>query len=301
MILKGVYPAMATPLHPDETVDKAGMRNVVNYCIDAGVHGVLVLGSTGEFPAMTDAMRQDAIETVLDEVKGRVPVIIGCGDTGTKKTLDQVRVADKTKADAILVALPYYFPLDQAAVYRHFQIIADASTKPVVIYNFPQMTKIPVAPDTLGKLAAHPNIIGVKDSSNDYHNLHRYLELTADEDFAVMSGSPVIGLAGYVSGAKGGIYAGGSLVPKLLVDVYEAWARGDMKTAAALQRKASLIPLMAQFGGNAPVIKFGLSKLGICGPTVSAPMGLAPGQEEKIYAWMRSLGIEVGATAAVSH
>jgi len=212
-----------------------------------------------------------------------------------------VRVADKTKADAILVALPYYFPLDQAAVYRHFQIIADASTKPVVIYNFPQMTKIPVAPDTLGKLAAHPNIIGVKDSSNDYHNLHRYLELTADEDFAVMSGSPVIGLAGYVSGAKGGIYAGGSLVPKLLVDVYEAWARGDMKTAAALQRKASLIPLMAQFGGNAPVIKFGLSKLGICGPTVSAPMGLAPGQEEKIYAWMRSLGIEVGATAAVSH
>jgi 4-hydroxy-tetrahydrodipicolinate synthase len=301
MKFKGVYPAMATPLHPDETVDKAGMRNVVNYCIDAGVHGVLVLGSTGEFPAMTDAMRQDAIETVLDEVKGRVPVIIGCGDTGTKKTLEQVHVAEKTNADAILVALPYYFPLDQAAVYRHFQIIADASTKPIVIYNFPQMTKIPVAPDTLGKLAAHPNIIGVKDSSNDYHNLHRYLELTADEDFAVMSGSPVIGLGGYVSGAKGGIYAGGSLVPKLLVDVYEAWARGDIKAAAALQRKASLIPLMAQFGANAPVIKFGLSALGICGPTVTAPLGLAAGQEEKIYAWMRSLGIEIGKTAAVSH
>ncbi len=301
MELKGVYPAMATPLHPDETIDKNGMRNVVRYCVNAGVHGVLVLGSTGEFPAMTDGMRQDAIETVLDEVNGKVPVIIGCGDTGTKKTLEQVRVAGATKADAVLIALPYYFPLDQAAVYRHFQIIADASTKPIVIYNFPQMTKIPVAPETLGKLAVHPNIIGVKDSSNDYHNFHRYLDVTEGADFSVMSGSPVIGLAGYVSGGKGGIYAGGSLVPKLVVDVYEAWARGDMKTASALQKKASLIPLMAQFGGNAAVIKFGLSALGICGPTVSAPMGLAPGQDEKIFAWMHRLGIEVGSSAAAQH
>ena len=251
MELKGIYPAMVTPLTPDEQVDKAGMRNVVRYCLGAGVHGVVVMGSTGEFPAMTDAMRQDAIETVLDEVKGKVPVLIGCGDTGTKKTLTQVRVACQTKADAVLVAVPYYFPLDQGAVYRHFQTIAEASTKPVVVYNFPQMTKIPIAPDTLGKLAAHPNIIGVKDSSNDFMNIQRFLESTPAE-FAVMSGSPMIGVAGYLLGAKGGIYAGGSLVPKLCVDVYEAWLRGDLKTAIALQKKASLIPLMAQFGGMPP-------------------------------------------------
>jgi 4-hydroxy-tetrahydrodipicolinate synthase len=297
MELKGIYPAMVTPLTPDEQVDKAGMRNVVRYCLEAGVHGVVVMGSTGEFPAMTDAMRQDAIETVLDEVKGKVPVLIGCGDTGTKKTLAQVRVACQTKADGILVALPYYFPLDQGAVIRHFQTVADASTKPVVVYNFPQMTKIPIAPETLGKLAAHPNIIGVKDSSNDFMNLQRFLESTPAE-FAVMSGSPMIGVAGYLLGAKGGIYAGGSLVPKLCVDVYEAWKRGDLKTALTLQKKASLIPLMAQFGGNAPVIKFGLHAMGICGPTVTSPMALNPGQDEKIYAWMRSLGLEVGGKAA---
>jgi dihydrodipicolinate synthase/N-acetylneuraminate lyase len=297
MELKGIYPAMVTPLTPDEQVDKAGMRNVVRYCLGAGVHGVVVMGSTGEFPAMTDAMRQDAIETVLDEVKGKVPVLVGCGDTGTKKTLAQVRVACQTKADGILVALPYYFPLDQGAVTRHFQTIADASTKPVVVYNFPQMTKIPVAPDTLAKLAAHPNIIGVKDSSNDFMNMQRFLESTPAE-FAVMSGSPMIGVAGYLLGTKGGIYAGGSLVPKLCVDIYEAWKRGDLKTAIALQKQASLIPLMAQFGGNAAVIKFGLHAMGICGPTVTAPMALNPGQDEKIYAWMRSLGLEVGGKSA---
>jgi 4-hydroxy-tetrahydrodipicolinate synthase len=291
---------MVTPLTREESVDKAGMRKVVNYCLGAGVHGVVVLGSTGEFPAMTDSMRQDAIETVLDEVKGKAPVLIGCGDTGTQKTLAQIRVAAGTKADAVLVAVPYYFPLDQAAVTRHFQIIADASTKPVVLYNFPQMTKIPIALETLAKLVTHPNIIGVKDSSGDFYNLQRYLEVTAGADFSVMSGSPVIGVGGYQLGAKGGIYAGGSLAPKLVVDVYEAWARGDMKTAIALQKKASLIPLMAQFGGNAAVIKFGLNALGICGPTVSAPMGLAPGQDEKIFAWMRSLGIEVGEKASAA-
>ena len=297
MDLKGVYPAMVTPLTPDENVDKAGMRKVVRFCLEGGVHGVVVLGSTGEFPAMTDAMRQDAIETVLDEVNGKVPVLIGCGDTGTKKTIEQVRVASKTKADGVLVAIPYYFPLDQGGVMRHFQAVADASTKPVVVYNFPQMTKIPIAPDTLAKLSAHPNIIGVKDSCGDFVNLQRFLEATGP-GFTVFPGNPALGLAGYQMGAKGGIYAGASLVPKLCADVYEAFVRGDLKTAVALQKKASLIPLMGQFGGNAAVIKFVLSIMGICGPTASAPMALNPGQEEKIFAWMRTLGVEVGGKAA---
>ncbi len=297
MELKGVYPAMVTPLTPDENVDKAGMRKVVRFCLEAGVHGVVALGSTGEFPAMTDAMRQDAIETVLDEVNGKVPVLIGCGDTSTKKTIQQVRVASQTKADGVLVALPYYFPLDQGGVLRHFQMVADASTKPMVVYNFPQMTKIPIAPDTLAKLSAHPNIVGVKDSANDFLNLQRFLDVTGPR-FAVMSGSPAFGLSGYQLGTKGGIYAGASLVPKLCADVYEAWLRGDMKNAVALQQKASRIPLMAQFGSNPAVIKFVLSVMGICGPTAAAPLALNPGQEEKIFAWMRTLGVEVGEKAA---
>ncbi|SDF48745.1 dihydrodipicolinate synthase family protein [Sporolituus thermophilus] len=295
MELKGVYPAMVTALNPDETVDKEGMRRVVRYCLDAGVHGVVVLGSTGEFPAMTETMRQEAIEVTLDEVRGQVPVLIGCGDTSTQKTITQVRAAARTKADAVLVALPYYYPLDQAGVYRHYSLVADASELPVVVYNFPQMTKISIAPDTLAKLASHPNIIGVKDSAGDFVGMQRYLEVTAGSDFAVMSGNPALGLAAYLHGAKGGIYAGCSLVPKLCADVYKAFANGDLAEALRLQKIASLIPLMGGFGANAAVIKFGLSRLGICGPTVSAPLGLAGGPEihDKILAWMRRLGLEV--------
>ncbi|MDR3591137.1 MAG: dihydrodipicolinate synthase family protein [Negativicutes bacterium] len=293
MELKGVYPALATPLTQDEKVDKAGMRKVTRYCLDGGVSGVVVMGSTGEFPAMTEAMRQDAIDTVLDEVKGKVPVLIGCGEPGTQRTIEQVRKATKTKADGVLVALPYYFPLDQAAVIRHYEMVADASTLPVVMYNFPQMTKITMTPDTMAKLAAHPNIIGVKDSSGDFFNMQRFLDVTAGADFAVMSGNPALGVSAYQLGAKGGIFAGCSLVPKLCADVYSAFIKGDLAGAIELQKKASLIPMMGGFGPNAAVIKLGLSKLGICDATVSAPLGMAAGQEEKIFAWMRRLGLKV--------
>ena len=293
MKLKGVYPAMVTPLTPEENVDKAAMRRVVRYCLEGGVHGLLVLGSTGEFPAMTDAMREDAIETTLDEVHGKVPVLIGCGEPGTKRTVEQVRAAARTKADGVLVAIPYYFPLDQASVIRHYEIVAESSGLPVVIYNFPQMTKITMTPDTVARLAAHPNIIAVKDSAGDFVSMQRYLEVTADADFAVMSGNPALGLSAYQLGAKGGIFAGCSLAPKLCADVYNAFMKGDLGSAVALQKKASLIPLMGGFGPNSAVIKLGLDKLGICGKTVSEPLGLPPGQEEKIFAWMRRLGLDL--------
>jgi 4-hydroxy-tetrahydrodipicolinate synthase len=150
-----------------------------------------------------------------------------------------------------------------------------------------------MAPDTVAKLAAHPNIIGVKDSAGDFVSMQRYLEVTADADFAVMSGNPALGLSAYQLGAKGGIFAGCSLAPKLCADVYNRFIKGDLDSAVALQKKASLIPLMGGFGPNSAVIKLGLNKLGICEATVSAPLGLPPGQEEKIFAWMRRLGLEL--------
>jgi len=164
---------------------------------------------------------------------------------------------------------------------------------PVVMYNFPQMTKVTIGPEAVAKLAGHKNIIGVKDSSGDFVGMQRYLEATAGMEFAVMSGNPAVGLSAYQLGAKGGIYAGCSLFPKQCVDGYNAFMKGDMASAVALQKRVSLIPLMGGFGPNAAVIKFGLQKLGICGPTVTAPLGLAGGQEEKILAWMRKVGLTV--------
>lgn len=292
MKLKGVFPAMATPLTPEEKIDKAGLKRLVRYLIDGGVHGIVALGSTGEFPAMSEAMRQDVLETALEEVNGQVPVLIGCGEPGTQRTIDQVKIASATQADALLVAVPYYFNMDQTAVIRHYQMVADAATLPVVMYNFPQMTKTTFTADTVAQLAKHPNIIGIKDSSGDFFGMQRFIDVTSGEDFAVMSGNPALGLSGYELGAKGGIYAGCSLFPKQCSDVYNAFIRGDHAAAIELQKKASLIPMMGSFGPNAAVVKFGLSKLGICGPTVAAPFCLPAGQDDKILAWMKRVGID---------
>jgi len=292
MQLKGVFPAMATPLTSDEKIDKPSLRKLVHYLIDGGIHGIVVLGSTGEFPAMSESMRQDTFETALEEVNGKIPVLIGCGEPGTSRTIDQIKIAAETKADGVLVAVPYYFNMDQSAVIRHYQLVAEASTLPVVLYNFPQMTKTAFSADTVAKLAQHPNIIGIKDSSGDFFGMQRFIDVTSNADFAVMSGNPALGLSAYELGARGGIYAGCSLFPKQCADVYTAFIRGDRNTAIELQKKASLIPMMGSFGPNSAVVKFGLSKLGICGPTVAEPFVLPSGQDEKILAWMKRIGID---------
>jgi 4-hydroxy-tetrahydrodipicolinate synthase len=288
---KGVYPAMVTPLTPEEKVDKQGMRNVVRYCLGGGVHGVLVLGTTGEFPAMTESMRQDAIEATLEEAQGKVPVLVGCGDNGTQKTVLQVRAAAQNKIDGVMVQVPWYFPLDQAAVIRHFQTVAEASTVPVILYHFPQMSKITYEPDTVAKLAAHPNIIGIKDSAGNITTMQQYIERTAEYDFVVANGWHTLALPAFELGAKATILDSCNLAPKLCVDLYTAWKRGDQATAMALHKKALLFWQMYSFGPGVAVIKFGLSKLGICGPIVTAPLTLNPGAEDKILPWLRKLGL----------
>ena len=155
------------------------------------------------------------------------------------------------------------------------------------------MTKVAFTADTVAKLAEHPNIIGIKDSSGDFFGMQRFIDVTAGADFAVMSGNPALGLSAYQLGAKGGIYAGCSLFPKQCSAVYNAFMNGDMTAAVEMQKKTSLIPMMGGFGPNAAVVKFGLNKLGVCGPTVAAPFSLAAGQDEKILAWMRRIGLEV--------
>jgi len=294
MELRGVWPALATPLSRDEEIDRGGLARVAEYCLEGGVYGVVVLGSTGEFPAMTESMRVAAIATVVEAVDRRVPVVAGCGESGTKRTVHQVRALDGSGVQAALVALPFYYPLDQPAVRRFYEAVADVSPLPVVLYNFPQMTKISIAPETLGSLADHPNVIGVKDSSGDFLGLQNYLAATAGKDFSVMCGNPALGLAAYVHGANGGIFAGASLAPALCVQVFEAFVDGDLTTAAELQRKATTITQMGRFGSNSAVIKVGLQRLGICKAYTTSPLGLAdvPDVHERIAAWMEGLGLE---------
>lgn len=293
--VKGVWPAMATPLNADESVDIPAIGRLVDYLVGGGVHGMLVLGSTGEFPAMTECMRAQVIESAIAAVKGRIPITVGCGEPGTRRTIEQIKLAHnyKDSLSALVVAVPYYFPLDQNGIIRHYEAVADASQLPIIAYDFPQMTKNGMTVDTVARLAKHPNIIGLKASSGDFFMTQRFVDVTQGENFAVMAGNPAIGLAAYELGAKGGIYAGCSLFPKQCADVYNYFVAGEREKAVELQKKVSLIPMMGSFGPNSAVVKFGLNKLGICGTTVAAPATLPSGNEARIIDWMGRIGITV--------
>ena len=293
--VKGVWPAMATPLNVDESVDVPAIGRLVDYLVDGGVHGMLVLGSTGEFPAMTEYMRTQVVEAAIKAVNGRIPVTLGCGEPGTMRTIEQIKSAHNYKdfLSALVVAVPYYFPLDQNGIIRHYEAVADASELPIIAYDFPQMTKNGMTVDTVARLAKHPNIIGLKASSGDFFMTQRFVDVTKGENFAVMAGNPAIGLSAYELGAKGGIYAGCSLFPKQCADVYNYFVSGEREKAVELQKKVSLIPMMGSFGPNSAVVKFGLNKLGICGTTVAAPAALNSGNELKILDWMDRIGITV--------
>lgn len=289
--VKGVWPAMATPLTVDEHIDVPAIGRLVEYLLNGGVHGMLVLGSTGEFPALNERMRAQVTEAAIAAVKGRIPVTLGCGEPGTQRTIEQIKVACtyKTELAALVVAVPYYFPLDQNGIIRHYELVADASELPIIAYDFPQMTKNAMTVDTVARLAKHPNIIGLKASSGDFFMTQRFIDVTKGEDFAVMAGNPAIGLSAYQLGAKGGIYAGCSLFPAQCAAVYDYFLAGEQELAIELQKRVSLIPMMGSFGPNSAVVKFGLSKLGICGSTVATPSALPPGNDAKIIEWMGNI------------
>lgn len=293
--VKGVWPAMATPLTVDEQIDQSAIAKLVEYLIGGGVHGMLVLGSTGEFPAMNEGMRATVIESALAAVKGRIPVTLGCGEPGTRRTIEQIKIAHNYKKElaALVVAVPYYFPLDQNSIIRHYEMVADASELPIIAYDFPQMTKNGMTVDTVARLAKHPNIIGLKASSGDFFMTQRFVDVTQSEKFSIMAGNPAIGLSAYELGAKGGIYAGCSLFPKQCADVYNYYIAGEKDKALELQKQVSLIPMMGSFGPNSAVVKFGLNKLGICGKTVAAPAALPAENEQKIIDWMARVGIKI--------
>ena len=260
MQLKGVFPAMATPLTPEEKIDQASLKKLVHYLIDGGIHGIVALGSTGEFPAMSDSMRQQVMETALAEVNGRVPVLIGCGEPGTQRTIEQVRIAGQSKADGVLVAVPYYFNMDQPAVIRHYQAVAEASLLPVVLYNLPQMTKTSFTADTVAKLAKHPNIAGVKEASHDLTQIKAIID--GKEDFAVYSGNDDQNLDILKLGGQGFISVTGNLVPKQLKALSDAYFGDDLLSAARIQNSLAALNDVLFIESNPVPVKAALNHIG---------------------------------------
>lgn len=288
--LRGIMPALATPLNEDETVDESGFRRLVRRVLDGGVHGVVVLGSAGEFQALADEQKRRAMEIVISEVAGQVPIIAGTGEPGTKRALEMSRVAAKLGADAVMVVPPYYNPLNKEAVIEHYRILAAQSSLPVILYNIPGCTKVTLDLDVVAELCQQKGIIGIKDSGGDFGYFQNLVERFNANGFGIVTGSDHLLYASTLIGGDGSIGPTANVAPHWLVQLSDAARDARLDEARELQRKVKALGAIYRCGGFHAGLKAALALQGICQPVVTAPMrALTEAQTKQVEDKLREL------------
>jgi 4-hydroxy-tetrahydrodipicolinate synthase len=272
---------MVTPLHADETIDEEALERQLGRLIEAGVHGIFFLGSTGEQPALRDAERARAIRAAHRVNRLRVPLIVGTMASSTARAIDNVRAAADCGADAVAVTPPHYYPSrGEEEQVAHYRAVAAASPVPVVIYNIPLTTKVQMAPETMARIAEVPNIAGLKDSSGDFLHFLKILSLLrAKEGFGVMVGTPSLAGAAILYGGAGAVPGIANLDPRVMLDVYASAAAANTTALIGLQERVHKLMHLASLGPPIVCFKTALELMGICKAHVTAP--LQPLSEEK--------------------
>lgn len=231
----GVFPYLVSPIAPDGAVLEGELRRLVDHLIESGVHGLTPLGSTGEFAYLDAAQRRRIVEVVVDQARGRVPVVAGVAATTTADAVRQAKEYAAIGSDGILAILEAYFPLSEAAVVAYFTAIADATEKPVVLYTNPNFQRSDLTLPAIDKLSQHPRIVGIKDASTNTGRLLSILNRTGGR-LEVFAASAHITTAVMMIGGKGWMAGPACAIPRESVRLYELCRAGRWDAAMTLQR-----------------------------------------------------------------
>src|SRR5262249_27699662 len=282
MEIRGIIPPVATPMQANEDLDLPRFKWFLDQLIDKGVHGVFVLGTNSEFYALDDREKQEVIVTAVTHVRGRVPVFAGTGAESTPEAVRLTKMAEPEGANGVSVITPYFVSPTQQEIYDHYRRIAENTSLPVILYNNPSTcggVKIDV--DTVARLAETPNILGIKDSSGDLQNTLELIRVVPQR-FAVLMGRDTLIYAALISGARGAVPATANIAPALLVEIYEAFQRGDHVASKAAQLKLNPIRLSLTLGTAPGGVKAALAIMGLAiGPSRS-PVGPLNAEKQKV-------------------
>ena len=269
----GIFTPIVTPFLPDDTIDERGLRRNVTRWMGTPLTGLVVLGSNGEAPQLDDDEADRAIAVTREEVPGNRLLIAGTGRESTKATIAATRRAAGYGVDAVLVRTPSFFKpqLTSAVFIRHYQEVADASPVPVLLYNVTMFTGVNLLPDAVETLAAHPNIVGMKESGGDIAQIAEYIGRTPD-DFTILAGSASTFFHALCAGCDGAILALAAIVPDDCVELWNCVRDGRLDAARALQRR--LLPLARSVGAahGIPGLKAALDLLGFVGGYPRPPL-----------------------------
>ncbi len=270
-LFKGVITALITPLR-DGKVDEAAFVALLERQIAAGVHGVVPMGTTGESASLHLDEHKRVVDLCVQTAAGRIRVIAGAGASATDKAIDLVRHAKTVGADGALVVTPYYNRPSQEGLARHFEAIAEAVQLPVLLYNVPGRTGVDLANETAARLAAHPNVVGIKDATGELGRISWMRANIAAGQFDLISGDDPSYLGYHAHGGVGVISVTSNVAPEAMVAMHEAASAGDYATARDWQDR--LIALhKGLFLDNSPSpTKYALSRLGLCSEEVRLPL-----------------------------
>jgi 4-hydroxy-tetrahydrodipicolinate synthase len=268
-MFQGSLPALVTPFRNGE-LDLDALKRLVEWQITEGSHGLVPVGTTGESPTLSHEEHDFVVETVVKLAAGRVPVIAGAGSNNTIETVRLVEAAKRAGAQAALVVTPYYNKPTQAGMIAHFTAAAEVGL-PIVIYNIPGRSAVDMSPATMGELAKHPMIVGVKDATGDLSRVPKQ-RITCGKDFCQLSGEDATALGFNAHGGRGCISVTANVAPRLCAEFQEATLAGDYTKALEVQDR--LMPLHEAIFLEPGVAgaKYGLSLLGHCSEEVRSPL-----------------------------
>ncbi len=271
---RGVIPPLITPLRTSHELDVSGLEKLLEHVIAGGVHGVFVLGSTGEALSLSNRLRREVVERACRIVRGRVPVLVGITDTVFEESVSLARHASEMGAQALVVTAPYYYVIGQAELTSYLEKLVAELSLPLLLYNIPKLTKVPLETETVRRLMQSDRVVGIKDSSGDMNYVQELLTLgKARKDWSVIVGDESLMVETVKKGGHGGVLGGANYVPKVYVETYNAAVQGDDAKLAALAKETSLLTDIHRVGtyvsGGIRGIKFALSLMGILRVNVS--------------------------------
>ena len=289
-MIQGSIPALVTPFKNGE-LDLDTLKKLVDWQIEQGSTGLVPVGTTGESPTLSHEEHEAVVEAVVKFTAGRVPVIAGAGSNNTVEGIRLIQHAERVGADAALVVTPYYNKPTQAGMIAHYTALHDCCTLPIIIYNIPGRSVVDMQPDTMGKLAQLPRIIGVKDATGKIERVSMQ-RAACGPDFIQLSGEDATALGFNAHGGTGCISVTANVAPKLCAEFQAATLAGDYRKALEYQDRLMPLHEAIFIEPGLAGAKYGLSLLGRCSDEVRLPLvGLTDGTKAKIKAAMEHAGI----------
>lgn len=287
--LQGIIPPLVTPLLNETELDETGLKNIIEYIISGNVHGVFLLGTTGEAPNLSYELRKEFIEKACSIVNKRIPVYVGITDTSMSGSLEIAATAKKAGADALVISSPYYVPMTQAEFVVYLETLVPQLPLPFMMYNMPSCTKLHMSVETVRK-SQELGAIGIKDSSGDLGYLYALIEEFKDTpDFAIIVGTELFIPETIINGGHGAVAGGANLFPRLFVDLYEASLNNDQQKIKELREKLMQIETMIYDVGDHnskyfKSIKSAFSVMGLCSDYVAMPFKKFDSEQKQIIA-----------------